>query len=186
MISTNDFKNGMTIEYEGNIYSIIEFQHVKPGKGAAFVRAKLKNIKTGTTAEKTFRAGEKVKKAHIERRQMQFLYSTGDGYIFMDVENFDQITVGQDQLGKGYKFLKENEMIDILFYEGEIIGVELPTFVELKVIETEPGVKGDTVSGGGSKPAKIETGTTVNVPLFIDEGDVIKIDTRTGDYVERV
>ena len=140
MISTNDFKNGMTIEYEGNIYSIMEFQHVKPGKGAAFVRAKLRNVMTGTTTEKTFRAGEKVKKAHIEKRQMQFLYSTGEEYVFMDTETFDQFSISSEQLGSSSKFLKENETISILFYEGENIGVELPTFVELKVTEAEPGV----------------------------------------------
>ncbi|UMZ73965.1 elongation factor P [Natranaerofaba carboxydovora] len=185
MISTNDFKNGMTIEYDGQIFTILEFQHVKPGKGAAFVRSKLKNFKTGTITEKTFRAGEKVKKAHLERKQMQFLYSADDDYIFMDMEDFDQMTINKEQLGEGVKFLKENAVINVLFHEGENIGVELPTFVELTISETEPGVKGDTVSGS-TKPAKLETGATVHVPLFINEGDTIKVDTRTGEYIERV
>ena len=185
MISTNDFKNGMTIEYDGQIFTILEFQHVKPGKGAAFVRSKLKNFKTGTITEKTFRAGEKVKKAHLDRKQMQFLYNADDDYIFMDMEDFDQMTINKEQLGEGVKFLKENAVINVLFHEGENIGVEFPTFVELTISETEPGVKGDTVSGS-TKPAKLETGATVHVPLFINEGDIIKVDTRTGDYIERV
>ena len=185
MISTNDFKNGMTIEYDGQIFTILEFQHVKPGKGAAFVRSKLKNFKTGSITEKTFRAGEKVKKAHLERKQMQFLYNADEDYIFMDMEDFDQMTINKEQLGEGVKFIKENAVINVLFHEGENIGVELPTFVELTVSETEPGIKGDTVSGS-TKSAKLETGATVHVPLFINEGDTIKVDTRTGEYIERV
>ncbi len=185
MISTNDFKTGMTIEINGEAYSIINFQHVKPGKGSAFVRTKLRHLKTGYVSEKTFRAGEKVNRAHLEKREMQFLYSSEDLYFFMDTESFEQISITQDQLEDKIKYLKENMRLTVLFYQGEIISVELPVFVELKVIETEPGVKGDTASGG-TKPARLETGTVVNVPFFINNEDVVKVDSRTGDYVERV
>lgn len=184
MISTNDFRTGLTIELEGEVYSVVDFQHVKPGKGSAFVRSKLKNIRTGALIERTFRAGEKVETAHIERRQMQYLYSAGSSYTFMDTENFEQLTLNEDQLGENLKFLKENMLITVLQHEGSILGIELPNFVDLKVVETTPGIRGDTVSGA-TKPAKLETGAVVQVPLFVEEGDVIRIDTRTGEYLTR-
>lgn len=185
MITSNDFKNGMTIEVDGEVYSIVEFQHVKPGKGAAFVRTKLRHMKSGNVSEKTFRAGEKVKRAHLEKREMQYLYNTGDMFYFMDTDSFEQYTLTHDQLGEKSIYLKDNMVITVLFHQGEEISIELPVFVELTVDETEPGVKGDTASGG-SKPATLETGLTVNVPFFINRGDIIKVDTRTGEYIERV
>lgn len=184
MISTNDFRTGLTIELEGEVYSVVDFQHVKPGKGSAFVRSKLKNLRTGALIERTFRAGEKVETAHIERREMQYLYSAGSSYTFMDTENFEQLTLNEDQLGENLKFLKENMLITVLLHEGSILGIELPNFVDLKVVETTPGIRGDTVSGA-TKPAKLETGAVVQVPLFIEEGDVVRIDTRTGEYLTR-
>lgn len=184
MISTNDFKTGLTIELDGDVYTVVEFQHVKPGKGSAFVRTKLKNRRTGGVVERTFRAGEKVPKAHIEKRQMQYLYNEGDMYTFMDTENYEQVTLNVDQLDDAIKYLKENMNIDILFYQGKPMGVELPNTVVLKVIETEPGVKGDTATGA-TKTAKLETGATVLVPLFVNVGDDLIIDTRSGDYVQR-
>ncbi|BCV25134.1 MAG TPA: elongation factor P [Firmicutes bacterium] len=184
MISTNDFRTGLTIELEGEVYSVVDFQHVKPGKGSAFVRSKLKNVRTGAVIERTFRAGEKVETAHIDRRQMQYLYAAGASYTFMDTETFEQLTLSEEQLGENLKFLKENMLITILMYEGSILGIELPNFVDLQVVETAPGIRGDTVSGA-TKPAKLETGATVQVPLFIEEGDVIRIDTRTGQYLTR-
>ncbi len=185
MYSTSDFRNGLKIEIDGVPYTIIYFQHVKPGKGGAFVRTKLKNLLSGGVVDRTFRAGEKVKRPDIKESSMQFLYSDGEGYHFMDMESYEQITVPEEQVGDGRDFLKENTVVDVLEFNGRVIGIDLPNFVELKVVETEPGVKGDTATGG-SKPAKLETGAVVNVPLFIDEGDVLKIDTRTGEYVERV
>lgn len=185
MVSAGDFRNGLTIEYEGNVYQIIEFQHVKPGKGAAFVRTKLKNIKSGGVVEKTFRPTEKCPQAHIERKEMQYLYSDGDLYHFMDVETYDQIALSDDQVGDTLKFVKENEMVKILSHNNEVFAMEPPLFVELEITETEPGFKGDT-STGATKPATVETGATVYVPLFVNEGDVIKIDTRTGEYLSRV
>ncbi len=175
----------MTIEYEGNVYQIIEFQHVKPGKGAAFVRTKLKNIKSGGVVEKTFRPTEKCPQAHIERKDMQYLYSDGDLYHFMDVETYDQIALSNDQVGDTLKFVKENEMVKILSHNNEVFAMEPPLFVELEITETEPGFKGDT-STGATKPATVETGALVYVPLFVEIGDVIKIDTRTGEYLSRV
>lgn len=185
MISAGDFRNGMTIEYEGNIYQIIEFQHVKPGKGAAFVRTKLKNIKNGGIVEKTFRPTEKCPQAHIEKRDMQYLYADGDSYNFMDVETFDQFAMTEDQVGDSLKFVKENEMVKMLSHNGDIFAIEPPMFVELEITETEPGFKGDTATGA-NKPATVETGATVNVPLFVETGDVISIDTRTGEYLKRI
>ncbi|MGN0483486.1 MAG: elongation factor P [Lachnospiraceae bacterium] len=185
MISAGDFRNGITIEYEGNIYQIIEFQHVKPGKGAAFVRTKLKNIKSGGVVEKTFRPTEKCPQARIERKDMQYLYSDGGLYHFMDVETYDQIALDQDTIGDALKFVKENEMVKMCSHNGEVFAVEPPLFVELKITETEPGVKGDTATGA-TKPATVETGASVNVPLFVNQDDVIKIDTRTGEYLSRV
>ena len=185
MISAGDFRNGLTIEYEGNVYQVIEFQHVKPGKGAAFVRTKLKNIKSGGVVEKTFRPTEKCPQAHIERKEMQYLYSDGDLYHFMDVETYDQIALSEDQVGETLKFVKENEMVKILSHNNEVFAMEPPLFVELEITETEPGFKGDT-STGATKPATVETGALVYVPLFVEIGDVIKIDTRTGEYLSRV
>lgn len=184
MISVNDFKTGVTIEMEGQAYQVVDFQHVKPGKGAAFVRAKLKNVKTGSVVEKTFRAGEKVARAHLDKREMQFLYKDSDGYNFMDNESYDQISINQETLGDGSKWLLENMVIEVLLFQRNIIGIELPNFVELTVVETEPGVKGDTATGA-TKLAKLETGASVQVPLFINEGDRLRIDTRTGQYMER-
>ena len=185
MVSAGDVRNGLTIEYEGNVYQIIEFQHVKPGKGAAFVRTKLKNIKSGGVVEKTFRPTEKCPQAHIERKDMQYLYSDGDLYHFMDVETYDQIALSNDQVGDTLKFVKENEMVKILSHNNEVFAMEPPLFVELEITETEPGFKGDT-STGATKPATVETGALVYVPLFVEIGDVIKIDTRTGEYLSRV
>lgn len=185
MISAGDFRNGITIEYEGNIYQIIEFQHVKPGKGAAFVRTKLKNIINGGVVEKTFRPTEKCPQARIDRKDMQYLYSDGDLYYFMDVETYDQIPISSDTIGDALKFVKENEMVKVCSHNGNVFAVEAPLFVELVVTETEPGVKGDTATGA-TKPATVETGATVYVPLFVNQDDTIKIDTRTGEYLSRV
>ena len=185
MISAGDFRNGITIEFEGNVYQIIEFQHVKPGKGAAFVRTKLKNIKSGGVVEKTFRPTEKCPQARIDRRDMQYLYNDGDLYTFMDTETYDQISLNQDAIGDALKFVKENEICKICSHNGSVFAVEPPLFVELAITETEPGFKGDTATGA-SKPATVETGAQVNVPLIDNEGDVIKIDTRTGEYLSRV
>ena len=184
MISAGDFKNGVTFEFEGNVYQVVEFQHVKPGKGAAFVRTKLKNVINGGVVEKTFRPTDKMPKAHIERRDMEYLYQDGDLFYFMDQETYEQIPLSSDQLGDALKFVKENMLVKILSYKGSVFGVEPPNFVELKVTETEPGVKGDTATGA-TKPATLETGATINVPLFIDEGEMIRVDTRTGEYMER-
>ena len=184
MISAGDFKNGVTLEIDGNIYQILEFQHVKPGKGAAFVRTKLKNIISGGAVEKTFRPTEKFPKAHIERKDMQYLYSDGELYHFMDVETYDQIALNEDAIGDSLK-LKENEMVKICSHNGNVFAVEPPLFVELAITETEPGFKGDTAQGA-TKPATVETGAVVYVPLFVEQGDVLKIDTRTGEYLSRV
>lgn len=185
MISAGDFRNGITIELEGNIYQIIEFQHVKPGKGAAFVRTKLKNIKSGGVVEKTFRPTEKCPQARIDRKDMQYLYSDGDLYYFMDVENYEQIALDKTTIGDTLKFVKENVMCKICSHNGNVFAVEPPLFVELQITETEPGFKGDTATGA-TKPATVETGATVMVPLFVEQDDVIKIDTRTGEYLSRV
>ena len=185
MISAGDFRNGITIELDNNIFQIIEFQHVKPGKGAAFVRTKLKNIKSGGVVEKTFRPTEKCPQARIDRKAMQYLYSDGDLYHFMDVETYDQIALNQETIGDTLKFVKENEMVKVCSHNGNVFSIEPPLFVELAITETEPGFKGDTATGA-TKPATVETGATVLVPLFVDIGDVIKIDTRTGEYLSRV
>ena len=184
MISAGDFRNGLTVLIEGNIYQILEFQHVKPGKGAAFVRTKLKNIISGGVVEKTFSPTEKFDTAHIDRKDMQYLYSDGELYHFMDVETFDQIAVDGDTVGDSLKFVKENEMVKVCSHEGNVFSVEPPISVELEVTETEPGVKGDTATGA-TKPAIVETGASVLVPLFVNQGDKIKIDTRTGEYSSR-
>ena len=185
MISAGDFRNGVTLEMEGNIYQIIEFQHVKPGKGAAFVRTKLKNIINGGVVEKTFRPTEKFPQARIDRVEMQYLYTDGDLFHFMNTETYDQIALNKDAIGDALKFVKENEMVKMLSHNGEVFSVEPPLFVELEVTETEPGFKGDT-STGATKPATVETGATLNVPLFVEIGDKLKIDTRTGEYLSRV
>ena len=185
MISAGDFRNGVTIEFEGEVYQIIEFQHVKPGKGAAFVRTKLKNIKNGGVVEKTFRPTEKCPTAHIERSEMQYLYADGDLYNYMNTESFDQVALTADQVGDAMKFVKENEMVKMLSHNGEIFAIEPPLFVELEITETEPGFKGNTTTGA-TKPATVETGATVYVPLFVEIGDKIQIDTRTGEYLKRV
>lgn len=184
MISTNDFRTGLTIELDGEVYTVVDFQHVKPGKGAAFVRSKLKNRRTGSVVEKTFRAGEKVARAHVDRREMQYLYNDGDSYVFMDTENYEQISLTKEQLDDAIRFLKENMIIHALFYKGQSFGVELPNTVELTVVETEPGVRGDTATGA-TKSATLETGAVVQVPLFVNVGDVLVIDTREGQYIQR-
>ena len=184
MVSAGDFRNGITFEMDGNVYSIIEFQHVKPGKGAAFVRTKLKNIKSGGVVEKTFRPTEKCPQARIDRKDMQYLYEDGDLYYFMDTETYDQVALNSETVGDALKFVKENEMCKICSHNGSVFSVEPPLFVELEITETEPGFKGDTATGA-SKPATVETGATVAVPLFVNQGDKIKIDTRTGEYLSR-
>lgn len=184
MISVNDLRTGLTIKVEGDVYSVIEFLHVKPGKGAAFVRTKLRNVKTGAVREMTFRAGERVERAIVETKQMQFLYSSGDEYFFMDTNTYDQISLTKDDLGDAPNYLLENMTIGIQFYEGAPIGIELPTTVNLRVVQTEPGFRGDTATGA-TKPATLETGITVQVPLFIEQDEIIKVDTRTGEYLSR-
>ncbi|ACL69372.1 elongation factor P [Halothermothrix orenii] len=185
MISTNDFHNGLTIELDGTVYQVVKFQHSKTGRGGAFVRTKLRNIEDGGIIEKTFRAGEKVKKAHVDQKNMQYLYHNGDDYVFMDTDTYEQLSISNEQLGDKVDYLKENMSLEVLMYENRPIDINLPTFVELEVEKTQPGIRGDTVSGG-SKPATLETGAVVQVPLFINEGDVIKVDTRSGEYIERV
>lgn len=184
MISVNDVRNGTTIEIDGNVFQVIEFLHVKPGKGAAFVRTKLKNVRTGGVVETTFRAGEKVAKAQIDRREFQYLYSGQGSWAFMNTESYEQIELTDEQIGDAKNYLLENMMVQIAEWKGNIIGVDMQNTVELKVVETEPGFKGDTATGA-TKAAKLETGYTVNVPLFINLGDVLKIDTRTGEYLGR-
>jgi len=184
LISTSDFKRGLTIELNGEIYSIVGFQHVKPGKGGAFVRTKLKNVKTGLVVDKTFRAGEKMEQAIIDRKTMQYLYNDGNNYCFMNKENYEQISISKEQISELVELLKEGNDVEVVFCEGNIIGAELPNFMSLKVIKTMPGVKGNTVSGA-LKPATLETGAIIQVPLFIKEGDIIKIDTREKKYIGR-
>ena len=185
MSSTSDFRPGLVIKYNNELWTVIEFQHVNPGNWRAFVRTKLKNLKSGKVIENRFRAGESIDTIRIERKEFQFLYRDGTGYVFMDKLNYEQLSVSGEQLGEGAKFLKDGESVDILFNGKDITGVELPITVELKVTETVPGVRGDSANAG-TKPATVETGATVNVPLFLNEGDVVKIDTRTGAYIERV
>ncbi|MGB9779452.1 elongation factor P [Caldanaerobacter sp.] len=185
MIAAGDFRKGVTIEVDGQIFTVVDFMHVKPGKGAAFVRTKLKNIMTGAVIERTFSPTEKFEEAQIERREMQYLYNDGEFYYFMDTETYEQIPLSYDKVEEAMKYVKENMVVTVKFYKGEAFSVEPPTFVELEVIDTEPGVRGDTVTGG-SKPATVETGAVIQVPLFINVGDKIKIDTRTGEYIERV
>ena len=185
MVVAGDFKNGITFEMEGNVYQVIEFQHVKPGKGAAFVRTKYKDVMTGATREASFNPTAKFENAVIERRELQYSYDDGDLYHFMDTETWEETLISRDMVDDNFKFVKEEMMCKISSYKGKVFAVDPPTFVELAVIETEPGVKGDTATNV-TKAATLETGAVVKVPIFINEGDVLKIDTRTGDYVERV
>jgi len=185
MITPTQFKPGMTIELDGTLFTILNFQHIKPGKGQAFVRSKLKNLKTGAITDKNFRPDEKIEMAHLDHRRMQYLYRDHEDYIFMDTASFEQMSLSEEQIGDTSRYLKEEMTVEVSMYEGKPVAVELPIFVELKVVETVPGVKGDTATGG-TKPAKLETGAAVQVPLFVNEGDTVKIDTRTGDYVTRI
>ncbi len=185
VIVTNEFRNGARLEVEGEPYVIVEFQHVKPGKGGSFVRTRLKSLKSGSVIDRTFRSGEKFDEPDIEEKTMQFLYAEGNDSIFMDMENYEQLALSKAELGDRLLYLKEQMVANILYYRGKAITVELPLFVELKIAETDPARKGDTASGG-SKPAKLETGAIVKVPFHLQEGDIIKVDTRTGDYIERV
>ena len=184
MVSAGDFRNGVTFEMDGNVYQIIEFQHVKPGKGAAFVRAKIRNVIAGSVVERTFNPNDKYPTAYIERKEMSFSYSDGDLFYFMDPESYELVPVNKDDVGDNLKFVKEEMVCKSLSYKGKIFGIEPPTFVELQVTETEPGFKGNTATNA-TKPAKLETGAEIRVPLFINEGDMIRIDTRTGEYMER-
>lgn len=184
MLSAGDFRNGSTFELDGNVVSIVEFQHVKPGKGAAFVRAKIKNVMSGAVTERTFNPSDKYQEAFIERREMQYLYNDGDLYYFMDNETFEQIPINSSVLGDNFKFVKENMVCKVLSYKGNVFGVEPPLFVELLVTQTDAGFKGDTATNA-TKPATLETGAEIKVPLFIEEGEKIRIDTRTGEYLER-
>lgn len=184
MIVAGDFRNGVTFELDGQIFQIVEFQHVKPGKGAAFVRAKMKNIITGSTVERTFNPSDKMPRAHIERKDMQYLYNDGNLHYFMDVETYEQLPLNISAIGDSLKFVKENTVVKVLSHKENVFGIEPPTFVELQIVETEPGFKGDTATGA-TKPATLETGAIVKVPLFVNQGDVIKVDTRTGEYMER-
>ena len=184
MISAGDFRNGITVEIEGNIFQIIEFQHVKPGKGAAFVRTKIRNVISGAVVERTFSPTEKFPTAYVERKDMQYLYNDGDLYYFMDPETYEQIPINSEKLGDNFKFVKENMECKILSYKGNVFGIEPPLFVELQVVKTDPGFKGDTATNA-TKPATLETGAEIKVPLFINEGDMIRIDTRVGEYMER-
>lgn len=184
-LSINEIKNGLTILVEGDVYMVIDFQHVKPGKGAAFVRTKLRNLKNNNVLERTFRGDEKIEEAFIEERKLQFLYSSGELYHFMDQENYEEIAIAKEILGEKVKFLKDNLDVAAYYYKDAIVSVNLPNFIEFKIVHSEPGIKGDTAKSG-TKPANIDTGAVVQVPLFIDTGDIIKVDTRTGAYVERV
>ena len=184
MVTAGDFRNGVTFEMDGKVYQIIEFQHVKPGKGAAFVRTKIRNVIEGSVVEKTFSPTDKYPTAYVERREMQYSYNDGALYNFMDMETFDDVTISPSELDDNFKFVKEEMMCKVLSYKGKVFGVEPPTFVELEITQTEPGVKGDTATNA-TKPATLETGAEIRVPLFINEGDKIRIDTRTGEYMER-
>ena len=185
MVSAGDFRNGLTVEIDGTVYQIIEFQHVKPGKGAAFVRTKLKNVVDGGVVEKTFRPTEKYPQAHIDKKEMQYLYNDGEMYNFMDNETFEQIALTEEKVGDAMKFVKENDNVKMVSYQGDIFAIEPPMFTELEVTETEPGVKGDTATNV-TKPATVETGAQVAVPIFVNQGDKIQIDTRTGEYLKRL
>ncbi len=185
MVSAGDFRNGVTFDVDGNVFQVVWFQHVKPGKGAAFVRTKIKNVISGAVVERTFNPSDKYPKAHIERRDMQYLYSDGDLYYFMDKETFDQLPLNKKILEDSLPYMKENMEVKVLSYKNSVFGVEPPNFVELQIVDTEPGFKGDTATGA-TKPATLETGCVVSVPLFIETGEVIRVDTRNGEYMERV
>lgn len=185
MISAGEFRKGITFEMDGEVYTIIDFQHVKPGKGAAFVRTKIKNIKTGATVERSFNPNDKYPKAHIETKEMQYLYNDGSLYYFMDMESYEQMPLNKEQVEDAIKYIKENMNAIIKFHKGQAFSVDPPNFVELEVVDTEPGFKGDTATGA-NKPAVVETGASITVPLFVNIGDVVRIDTRTGEYMERV
>ena len=184
MISVNDLRTGLTIEIDNSLWSVVEFLHVKPGKGAAFVRTKLKNVETGSVLEKTFRAGEKVAKASLDKRDMQYLYKEGNDFVMMDMESYEQMSIPADKIGDGVKYLKENMNISVLLHDGKIIGIDIPAHVELEVVDTPPAEKGNTAQGG-TKPATLETGAVVNVPFFVSNGDRIRVDTRTNEYLDR-
>ena len=184
MITAGDFRNGVTFDMDGNVLQIIEFQHVKPGKGAAFVRTKVKNVITGSVIERTFNPSDKFPTAYIERKEMQYLYSEGDLYYFMDNETYEQEPIDKSKLGDNFRFVKENMEVKVLSYKGNVFGIEPPNFVELEVVKTDPGFRGDTATNA-TKPAILETGAEIRVPLFIDQGEMIRIDTRTGEYMER-
>ncbi len=184
MVTAGDFRNGVTFEMDGNVYSIIEFQHVKPGKGAAYVRTKIRNVISGAVTEKTFNPNDKYPTAFIERKDMEYLYNDGDLYYFMDSETYEQLPISPNVLGDNFRFVKENMVCKVLSYKGNVFGIEPPNFVELQVTETEPGVKGDTATNV-TKPATLETGAEIKVPIFINEGEMIRVDTRTGEYMER-
>lgn len=184
MISTNDLHNGVTLDMDGDVYAVVEFQHVKPGKGSAFVRTKLKNVRTGAVVDRTFNAGEKVPRAQVDKREVQYLYASGEDFSFMDTETYEQYTVPRNELGDSPNFMIENMTLSLLFYGGQVLGVDLPNSMTLKIVETDPGLKGDTAAGG-TKPAKLETGYVVKVPLFVNNEDSIIVDTRTGQYLSR-
>jgi len=185
MISTSEFRNGLVIRFDGELYTMVEFQHVKPGKGGAFVRTRLKNVKTGRVIDHTFRSGEKVDDIRLEKKKVQYLYRSEDEFVFMDLNSYDQISVSEEIVGEAAKFMKEAMEVEMLSNGKDPLGIELPIFVELQVAKTDPGVRGDTASGG-TKPAILETGATIQVPLFLEEGEIVRVDTRTGEYVERV
>ena len=185
MVVAGDFRNGVTFDMDGSVYRIIEFQHVKPGKGAAFVRTKIRNVISGGVTERTFNPSDKFPEAFIDRKDMQYLYTDGELYYFMDMESYEQVPLNKEKLSDNFQFVKENEMVKVISYKGNVFGVEPPTFVELQVIHSEPAIKGDTVNNS-MKPATLETGVIIKVPMFISEGDILKIDTRTSEYLERV
>lgn len=184
MISAGEFRNGITFDMDGNVYQVIEFQHVKPGKGAAFVRTKIKNVISGAVTERTFNPTEKFENAFVERKEMEYSYSDGSLYYFMDLETYEQVPIDESKLGDSFRFVKENMTCKVLSYKGNVFGIEPPNFVELEITETDPGFKGDTATNA-TKPAVVETGAEIRVPLFIDQGDRVRIDTRTGEYMER-
>ena len=184
MITAGDFRNGVTFDMDGQVYQVVEFQHVKPGKGAAFVRTKFKNVITGAVVEKSFNPTDKFENAYVERKEYEYLYNDGELYYFMDTETYEQLPLNADKLGDNFKFVKENDVVKIMSYKGNVFGVEPPLFVELEVVDTEPGVRGDTATNV-TKPATLETGAVIKVPIFINQGEKIRIDTRTGEYMER-
>jgi elongation factor P len=185
MISTNEFRKGVKLQHNGQPYTIVEFQHVSPGKGSAFVRTRIKNLKTGQVLELNYKSGEMVEEPDLEFKEMQYLYNDGESYTFMDNGNYDQVQLSKEELGDNIYYIMENSVFKVTFFEGKPVAVEVPVFIELAIVETQPNIKGDTASGGG-KPAKLSTGLTVNVPFHLSEGDVIKVDTRTSSYVEKV